>query len=291
MIATAVATQLLRESVEALAETGVDSPEFDARVLLACILEVELSQIPLLWQQPLTAQQERRFREYVQRRCAREPLQYITGETEFYGQRFHCDRHAMIPRPETELLVDTVAAYCQQSRSQAVIADIGTGSGVIAVSLALLLPRANIYATDAATDALQLAAENAQLHCVTGRIQFLLGSYLQPLEEAGVLEQAEVVVTNPPYIATEELESLQSEVRDFEPRQALDGGPEGLDFYYTFLPECRRLARLQLLAMEIGIGQAPAVTRLMSEHLATSDIKILPDLAGIARVVLVQFDR
>ena len=291
MISVAPTVQVLRDGTDKLAQAGVDSPEFDVQVLLAHVLGVEPRQIPVLRNQPLTADQEQQFQEYLRRRCAREPLQYITGDTEFYGQRFYCDPRAMVPRPETELLVDTVAAYCQQSRPQAVIADIGTGCGVIAVNLALLLPEATVYATDISAEALQLAAENAQLHAVIDRIEFVAGSYLQPLAAAGILEQVEVVVTNPPYVSTDEFEGLQPEVRDFEPRQALDGGPQGLEFYRTFLPQCHRLPRLRLLATEIGIDQAPPVTSLVADYFPLSEIEVLPDLAGIPRVVLVQLDQ
>lgn len=286
MMAAATVAQLLREGTDKLAQAGVGSPEFDARSLMACVLDVELGQIPVLPDQPLTAEQQQRFQEYLQHRCRREPLQYITGETEFFGWVFKCDRRAMVPRPETELLVEAVAAHCRQHLSEPVIADLGTGCGVIAISLALLLPAARIYATDISAEALQLAAENAGLHRLSDKIHFLSGPYLDPLEEAGILQQVEAVVTNPPYVSTDEIEGLQPEVRDFEPRPALDAGPQGLEFYARFLPQCRRLPRLRLLATEIGVGQAPAVTSLIYDHLAASQIEVLPDLAGIPRVVL-----
>jgi len=286
VMAAATVAQLLREGTDKLAQAGVDSPEFDARSLMACVLDVELGQIPVLPNQPLSAEQQQRFQEYLQHRCRREPLQYVTGETEFFGWVFKCDRRAMVPRPETELLVETVSTYCRQHLAEPVITDLGTGCGVIAISLALLLPAARIYATDISAEALQLAAENAGLHRLSDKIHFLSGPYLDPLEEAGILQQVEVVVTNPPYVSTDEIEGLQPEVRDFEPRPALDAGPQGLEFYIRLLPQCRRLPRLRLLATEIGVGQAPAVTSLIYDHLPTNQIEVLPDLAGIPRVVL-----
>lgn len=280
--------QLLREGAAQLAEAGVNSPEFDVRALLAWVLGAELNEIPLLCNRPVSADQLPGFRECLRRRCSREPLQYITGETEFYGQRFSCDRRAMVPRPETELLVEAVTAYCQQRGPQVTIADIGTGSGVVAVNLAVLLPEATVYATDISSDALELAAQNAAAHGVAERIRFLAGPYLQPLHEAGVSAQVEIVVTNPPYVATDVIEDLQPEIRDFEPREALDGGPQGLAFYSVFLPDCRRLPSLRLLAAEIGIGQAPAVTEMISDHLPVHKLNVLPDLAGIPRVVVAE---
>lgn len=286
MTAPATIAGVLREAARQLAQAGVDSPQFDATVLMADVLDTDTNQIALLRNESLSAEQQQQLQGYLRRRCNREPLQYITAETEFLGQPFHCDPRAMIPRPETELLVETLAAHCQQHWPEAIIADIGTGCGVIAVSLALLLPDATIYATDISTEALQLAAENARLHGVTDRINLLDGAYLRPLQDAGVIEQMQVIVTNPPYVATGDIENLPPEVRDFEPRQALDGGAQGLDFYTTFLPQCRRLPHLRLFAAEIGIGQAPAVTNLTYRHLVASEIQVLPDLAGIPRVVL-----
>jgi len=284
--APATIARILREAARQLVDAGVDSPEFDAKVLLADVLDTDINQIPLLRNQPISADQRQRLENYLRRRSNREPLQYITGETEFVGHRFRCDPRAMIPRPETELLVGTLAAHCQRHRPEAIIADIGTGCGVIAVSLALLLPYARLYATDVSTEALQLAAENAQLRGVSDRVTFLPGAYLRPLEDAGILEQIQVVVTNPPYVATDDIQDLSPEVRNFEPQQALNGGAQGLDFYRAFLPKCERLPHLQLLATEIGIGQAPAVSSLITEYLTATEVEILPDLAGILRIIL-----
>jgi len=282
---------LLQEGTSCLVAAGVDSPRFDAACLLALALPVEHNQIPLMLHDPVSADQRDRFQQYLQRRCQREPLQYITGKVDFFGRLFACDRRAMVPRPETELLVEAVTTYCQHHCPHAAIADIGTGAGVIAISLATMLPAAPIYATDISDEALKLTAENARLHSAPNRIELLCGPYLDPLAKMGVLAEVEVIVTNPPYVATNLFDDLQPEVRDFEPRPALDGGHQGLDFYAHFLPQCRQLPRLRLLATEIGIGQAGAVTRLVSEHLNPTEIEVCPDLAGISRVVLAYLDQ
>ena len=213
----------------------------------------------------------------LKRRAAGEPIQYITGECEFYGLPFRVTADVLIPRPETEHLVETVlrlAAHCAHPR----ILDVGTGSGAIAVALAKHCSGARLTATDLSASALDLAKENAARNQVN--VRFLEGDLLEPV--AG--ETFDVIVSNPPYVAVGDRASLSVEVRDFEPAQALFAGPHGLDVYRRLIPAAHSaLAPGGSLALEIGYGQADAVRALMQDTGFTS-VEVVPDLQGIPRV-------
>ncbi len=281
--------KLIARGTKRLAAAGVDSPDFDASSLLASVLEVELRCIPVMRNEVVSAEAERLFIAYVARRAEREPLQYISGDTEFYGLAFKCNAQAMVPRPETETLVAAAIDRIGALKDDAVIADIGTGTGIIAISLARALPGVKLYATDISPGALALAEENVRMHRLAERITLLPpGPFLAPLYEDGVADQIEVIVANPPYVRTAEVDQLQPEICRFEPRPALDGGPDGLDCYRELLMACSGLPRLRLLIVEIGVGQAEAVSALVAQHFGAAQIEIMPDLIGIKRVVVVQ---
>lgn len=222
--------------------------------------------------------------ELIERRFRGEPVQYILGESEFYGLPFRVTRAVLAPRPETEHLVEKVldlAASFQAPR----IVDIGTGSGIIAVALACKLPRAEITAIDISASALKLARTNAQRNGVLDRIRFLEGNLLAPV--AG--EQFEIVVSNPPYIPTTDRASLAVEVRDYEPELALFAGSDGLDIYRRLIPGSSvALVSGGFLALEIGYGQAPAVKASLTEA-GFHNVGFTPDLQGILRVASAQW--
>ncbi len=279
--------QLIAQSSRELQAAGVDSAHFDTSNLLAAALEVELRHIPVLRNDPVPPATQQLFATYLQQRTQREPLQYIIGDTEFYGLRFKCDGRAMVPRPETETLVAVAIDRIAALDGKPVIADIGTGTGIVAICLAQALPDATVYATDSSPQALGLARENVELHRLAERVILLPpGPALQPLLAAHVHESVDVLVSNPPYVETGQIDQLQPEIRDFEPRTALDGGPDGLDCYRQLLPACRRLSRLQLIALEVGQGQAEAVANIGRDSLPTAQVETIPDLAGIQRVVV-----
>jgi release factor glutamine methyltransferase len=223
------------------------------------------------------------FQALINRRLAGEPMQYILGETEFYGLPFRVTQAVLIPRPETEHLVEEVlrrAANFARPR----IVDIGTGSGCIAVALARRLPHAAIAAIDLSLEALGVARENATLNKVADRIRFLEGDLLVPV--AG--ESFEIVVSNPPYVPTADRESLSVEVRDHEPALALFAGDNGLDTYLRLIPAAyAALAPGGLLALEIGFGQRERVMPLLVAAGFLS-IEVEPDLQGIDRVICAQ---
>ncbi len=226
----------------------------------------------------LSAEGAVRYYALIERRLCGEPVQYITGETEFYGLPFHVNRDVLIPRPETEHLVEKVFALAANF-AQPRIVDVGTGSGAIAVALAHNLPNARITVIDISAPALAVARANAELNEVVNRISFLEGDLLTPI--AG--EQFEIVVSNPPYVAEADRASLSVEVRDFEPALALFAGA-GLDIYRRLIPAAHSvLTPGGFLAMEIGYGQDAAIADLLAAS-AFAQIEFTPDLQGIPRV-------
>jgi release factor glutamine methyltransferase len=231
----------------------------------------------------LDAEPAVRYLALVERRLAGEPIQYILGETEFYGLPFQVTRDVLIPRPETEHLVEKaleIAASFPRPR----IVDVGTGSGAIAVALAHHLPQAAITAVDLSASALDLARHNAERNSVASRIRFLEGDLLAPVSR----EQFEIVVSNPPYVPTVDRASLAVEVRDYEPALALFAGGDGTDIYRRLIPAAHAvLVPGGFLVLEIGYGQPAAIRSLLADS-GFSQIEFIPDLQSIPRVACAQ---
>lgn len=250
----------------------------DAEVLLLHMIHRDRAFLIAHQNEILPAEGAVRYYALIERRMAGEPVQYITGETEFYGLPFKVTRDVLIPRPETEHLVEKVlslAANFEKPR----IADVGTGSGAIAVALSHKLAAAQITAIDISAAALAIAHGNAELNGVAERIRFLQGDLLASV--AG--EEFEIVVSNPPYVAESDRESLAVEVRDYEPAMALFAG-RGLDIYRRLIPSARDLlAPSGYLALEIGYGQDSAISRLLAEA-SFEEVEFTGDLQGIPRV-------
>ena len=225
-----------------------------------------------------------RYASMVERRFAGEPIQYITGECEFFGLPLHVTPAVLIPRPETEHLVEQAIQMANELRKDLRIVDVGAGSGAIAIALAHALPSAQITAIDLSSEALGAARENAERNSVSSRIRFLEGDLLAPV--AG--EQFDLVVSNPPYVATSDREALAAEVRDHEPHLALFAGEDGIAVYRRLIPSAAgALARGGYLALEIGYGQAENVRALLASA-GLSNIAFRPDLQGIPRVAWAQ---
>jgi len=217
----------------------------------------------------------------LKRRLRGEPIQYITGETEFYGLPFRVTPDVLIPRQETEHLVEKVIALCGGLERPRIV-DVGTGSGAIAVTLAHHLPHAHITATDISAAALGIARENAERNGVAGRMEFAQGDLLAPVEG----ERFDVVASNPPYVPEEDRASLDVEVREYEPGQALFAGLGGMDLYRRLIPQAAdALAPGGHLVIEIGYGQRRAVEALLSAA-GYEEIEFVPDLQGIARIAI-----
>lgn len=222
------------------------------------------------------------------RRAAQEPLQYILGTQEFRGLSLNVAEGVFIPRPETELLVDEVIAHTEL-RDSGLMADIGTGSGCIAIALAAEMPAARVYAIDRSPTAIAMAQQNAVRHRVQDRITFLEGNLVEPLRSQGLVDCFSCIVSNPPYIPSGQIPSLPTTVRDFEPAMALDGGIEGLDFYFLLLQDTPGLLKLGgRLVMEMGDGQAARVCHEAERQGHFKVCRIRDDNAGIARVVCLE---
>jgi len=222
----------------------------------------------------------------VRRRLDHEPTAYILGHCEFYGIGFYIDYHTFIPRPETELLVQKaveLAHYISQQGKRITIADVGTGCGAIAISLALALPQAKIYATDISASALQVAEMNCRRHAVNSRVELLQGNLLEPLSQP-----VDMIVANLPYIKDCEFKDLSPEIRNFEPTTALAGGEEGLGKIQQVLEQMPgKLNYGGCFLLEIGKGQGREVTSLIKSYFPQASIELISDLGDIERVVKV----
>lgn len=277
--------ELRHLSCEMLERAGIERAEREVVWLLEAALGY--SHLALLLQRdtPLTPAQWERAFALMRRRAAREPVQYLLGTQEFCGRDFVVSPAVLIPRPETEILVEAVLEPCR-SAAGLLVADVGTGSGCIGISLALARPDAVVYATDVSAAALAVARHNAICHGVRARMHFLVGDLVAPLHEAGLGGQLNVLVANPPYIPESALADLQPEVRDFEPWLALAGGADGMALHRTLIAAAPRLlAPRGFFALEVGLGQAPAVQSLAEASGAFSRVWTRRDHLGIERVV------
>lgn len=226
----------------------------------------------------------------VARRAAGEPLQHITGHQEFYGLDFIVTPDVLIPRPETEFLVERVITLARRSnaRNQLLIVDIGTGTGCIAVTVATHIPQARLIATDVSSAALAVARKNARRHNVDSRIEFIEGDMLEPLAARGLEEAVDLLASNPPYVPTKNIDLLQREVRDWEPPVALFGGEEGVDFYRRLLVDARRYVKPGgCLICEIGYGQLDSI-RAMIDPAAWALEHVADDLQAIPRTLTIR---
>lgn len=265
-----------------------DDARFESEVLLRHVLGITRASFLARLDELVPTDAAVRAVGLLERRLKREPLAYIIGYREFYGLDFIVNRHVLIPRPETEGLVERCIALAT-SRTESgrpsypVIADVGTGSGCIAVTLAVHLSRARLFAIDNSVAALAVAAENARRYGVRDRIAFLTGDLCTPLGE-----KVDIIISNPPYIRSDELALLQPEVARWEPRAALDGGPDGLGVIRRLLAQAGGYLKPGgAVLLEIGAGQGEDVRRLAQSAFPDATIQVEQDLAGLERYVTV----
>lgn len=240
----------------------IPEPRLSAELLLAKVLNMKRIDLYLQFERIPSSKERDRYRNYVKRRVDREPVQYILGETEFYGLPFNVGPEVIVPRAETELLVDAVVESVKTSEnSNAKILDVGTGSGCIAVSLAKLLPDCSIWAIDISEAALKIARSNADLNEVD--VQFIEGDILR--DTSSLLTKFDILVSNPPYVALRDIDQLEPEVRNFEPKEALFAGEDGLEFYRKFMGVIPDLVnRNGKIFLEIGYDQAAPLKQLFT---------------------------
>jgi release factor glutamine methyltransferase len=273
---------LIRWADERFQKEGLTTPRLDAEILLAEALGTDRIGLYTHFDQPLRPDELARFKQLILRRLRREPVAYILGRKEFWSLPFKVTPHVLIPRPETELLVSEALQVLGSVNAAPRILEIGTGSGAISVSLAAEIEGASIVATDLSPQALSVAEENARQNGVRERIVFVEGDLFQPLRKG---DPFDLVVTNPPYIPREQFPSLMPEVRDFEPRMALDGGAGGLEFFRRALPAAGGFLRPGgWFLAEMGEGQDQRVRKIAETAPDLDCFDFVKDLAGIRRV-------
>lgn len=255
--------EVIQKSAEFLARKDVESPRLQTELLLAHLLKLPRMKLYLNFDRTLSDTELDAVRTLVRRRGQREPLQHIVGSTSFCGLEISVNRNVLVPRPETELLAETGWEFLSTLNSQPATAlDFGTGSGCIAIALAVKCPAARILALDASAHAIVVAKENAARNDVGERIEFLHGNSLAVLV---VGSRFDLIVSNPPYIPSAEIATLQTEVRDFDPREALDGGADGLAFYRLLAEQAGEFLRPGgKIMLEFGDGQAAAIRDLFA---------------------------
>jgi release factor glutamine methyltransferase len=271
---------------------GLPTPRLDAELLLASALGGGRLRLYTDYHKPVEPLERVRFRELVQRRARKEPVAYITGVKEFYSLRLTVSPAVLIPRPETEHLVEAAIDFLKplaEREAPPRVLDLGTGSGNIAVSIAHEVPRARVDAVDVSSEALALARRNAVDHGVAERVRFWCGDLFAALPAAPEVPRYDVVVSNPPYVAASEIDGLMADVRSFEPRQALldskSASGNGLGFYRAIAADApTHLDPLGSVLVEVGDGQAREVERIFSDH-GLGRTRRIKDYAGIERVV------
>lgn len=291
--------EFITKAAGRLEAAGSYTPLLDAQLWMAHVCGLDRAALLAGPDRLPTAEQSKRFQEGIDRLAAGEPLPYLTGQAEFYGLSFKVTPDTLIPRPETEHIVDAALELVRTPRFAGqdpaiLIADVGTGSGCIAVSLAVHAPNVRLIAIDASPAALEVASENAGRHGVADRILFLEGNLLSPLlppqADYGVLAKVHLIAANLPYIADREWNGLAAGVREYEPSLALRGGLEGLDLIAELLHQAPAvLTPGGAVLLEIGAAQGPAVVDLAHSAFPEAEVQLQQDYAGLDRLVMIRY--
>lgn len=278
--------QLYKEGITRL-KGYCDSPSLEAGILLAHLLKKEKWYLFAHIEEEVSLDSIETFLELIQKRLEGRPIQHLTGVQEFMSLPFYVNEHVLIPRPETELLVEEVIRFIAQKPGGKVykVLDMCTGSGCIAISIAKSLSNVDVTAVDISPEALKVAKKTAEnLEC-TERVEFVQSNLFEGLEG----EMFDVIVSNPPYVETKEIQTLQKEVKDFEPVLALDGGEDGLKFYREIIKDAKKYLNPEgLLAFEIGWNQAKDIEQIVNEIGGYGKFEVLKDFAGKDRVVIMK---
>ncbi|RMF59777.1 MAG: peptide chain release factor N(5)-glutamine methyltransferase [Calditrichaeota bacterium] len=277
--------EILNWTIQFFKTKNIIDARLSAELLLAEVLGCRRIELYLQFERILTMEERDRFREMVRRRAKHEPVQYILGHTEFMGLPIRVTPAVLIPRPETEVLTDSVIEFARTLSHPPTILDVGTGSGCIAIALAKLLPEAQVWAMDRSSDAIALARENATLNGV--EVQFVEGDFFEKYTQ--LQHHFNIIVSNPPYIAGKDWETVPEEVKRYEPRLALDGGEDGLRFYHHLAEVVQEiLDQHGRIFLEVGFDQARKVVSIFKNFHFHSQIK--KDLQGIERIVILSKD-
>jgi release factor glutamine methyltransferase len=283
-------SQMLRNTAQLLLQSEIEDSLFEARILLGHALNMSPEEILTNPEYIPSHEQATKLHSMVQRRLEREPASYIVEHKEFYGIDFKVDRRVLIPRPETELLVEEAIKHiqspsCKRQNEIITVADIGTGSGAIAISIALQCPTVKCYAVDISKNALEVARCNANDHNVSDRIVFLHGNLYEPLPEP-----VDLICANPPYIGSADIGNLSPEINRFEPDIALDGGHDGLLYIGQLIEQSVNYLRPHgCVLIEIGQGQDIRIVNLIRLFHNNADFKFFNDLNHIKRVIKITF--
>jgi len=270
-------------STEYLRNKGIESPRLNAELLLAEILGLKRLELYLAFDRPIQENEKLSYRQSLQRRGKFEPLQYILGHEEFYGLEFIVNQNVLIPRPETELIIDHIKSYFSKQKIEKVL-DIGTGSGNIAITLAKEIDKVQIEAIDISAQALSIAAENSRNHNTESRVRFLLGDIFSE-EIVESLSKYDCIVSNPPYISLSDYLDLQIEVKQFEPEIALNDKSDGYKFYRRIIEISNRILNPNgTIFFEIGYSQSETIAEILNSH-GFCDIKVFKDHSNIERVI------
>ena len=284
--------EAIQKSADFLNRKGIESPRLQTELLLAHLLKMPRMKLYLNFERVLTTTETDALRELVKRRATHEPLQHIVGSTSFCGFEIIVNRHVLVPRPETELLAEEGWKFLSTINSHlSTVLDFGTGSGCIAIALAAKVPTTRILAVDVSSDALALAKENVAKNGVADRIEFLQSDGFAGLHADGGSparspRRFDLVISNPPYIPTAEIATLQPEVRDFDPRSALDGGADGLDFYRKLAAWAKSFLKPDgKIMVEFGDGQADAIRQIFEDEKWVVDA-VKEDYSQRARILV-----
>lgn len=273
----------MNHAAKDLASHAIDDARLEAEILLAYLLQIDRTGLYVNFTRKLSDSQALAYSELVRRRLNHEPTAYITGHKEFFGLDFRVNPHTLIPRPDTELLVEKAIELVKNFPQPCLIADIGTGCGAIAIALAIHLPRARIYATDISTAALEVARDNCQQYSLEDRITILQGNLLEPLSTP-----VHLIVANLPYIKESELAEIMPEISKFEPHLALSGGEDGLRRIEELISQARgKLIAGGALLLEIGYDQGTAISSIVGQYLPEASVRIAPDISGLDRVAII----
>jgi len=277
----------VESAAELLEENAVEESRRTAQLLMMHLLKIEMAELISRGGEELSADLQAQYSGFIHRRLQREPLQYITRRADFWSREFYVDPRAPIPRPETEHIIEEVQGDFPDKQAKLTIADVGVGSGILAVVMALEFPKAKVFGIDRAPGALEVATINSSRLNVSDRFKLMQGDLLEPLIRTLGPGSLNVIVSNPPYINDKEAADLAPEIISFEPKDALIAGPTGLEVFKRLVPQVAlMLAPGGRLYLECGSGQAEDVAALIGAQEPLAHLRTVADLQGIGRVIV-----